>query len=163
MGMDEEGAAVIQAAGANPLYTSWTTGQELAPVKGAKTIATAIQIGAPVSWRKCLRGVHASEGTVEQATDAEILAAKARVDASGVGAEPASCATVAGLKKLVAAGVIQPHERVAGILTGHLLKDPDVVVNYHRGTLDGFDPDAANPPVSARSELSAVLTAMGLG
>ncbi len=152
--------AVIQAAGANPLYTAWTEGGDVVPVRGAKTRATAIQIGDPISWRKSLRGLRASHGTVEQVTDGEILDAKARLDRSGVGAEPASCATVAGLKKLVVAGVVKRDEHVVGILTGHLLKDPDIVVGYHKNTLDGIDPAYPNRPVSSESELEAVLEAM---
>ena len=152
--------AVIQADGANPLYTAWTQGGDVVPVRGAKTRATAIQIGDPISWRKSLRGLHASRGTVEQVSDAEILNAKALLDRSGVGAEPASCATVAGLKKLVAGGVVAPHEHVVGILTGHLLKDPDIVVGYHNDTVDGIDAAYPNRPVSSECELEAVLKAM---
>ncbi len=149
--------AVIQAAGANPLYTAWSQGSdELVPVK-AKTIATAIQIGNPVSFRKSLRGIARLDGVVAQVTDQEILDAKAHVDASGIGAEPASCATVAGVKKLVAAGVIPADANICGVLTGHLLKDPDVVVNYHRSELQGFDSTYANPPVVTDATLQAVL------
>ena len=139
--------AVIQAAGANPLYTAWRSGADVTPVQ-ADTRATAIKIGNPVSWRKSLRGLAATDGVVEQVTDQEILDAKAKVDAAGIGAEPASCATVAGIRKLVAAGVIRPDEHVCGILTGHLLKDPDIVVGYHRGTLPGIESAHANPPIS---------------
>ena len=152
--------AVIQAEGANPLYTAWTQGGDVVPVRGAKTRATAIQIGDPISWRKSLRGLRASRGTVEQVSDGEILDAKALLDRSGVGAEPASCATVAGLKKLVAAGVVGRHEHVVGILTGHLLKDPDIVVGYHNNRLEGIDAAYANRPVSSESELHTVLKAM---
>ncbi|HEX9107196.1 MAG TPA: threonine synthase, partial [Longimicrobiales bacterium] len=114
--------AVIQASGAAPLYQAWRTGADLVPVERAETIATAIRIGNPVSWRKSLRGVRATDGVVEQVTDQEIVDAKAQVDRAGIGAEPGSCATVAGIRKLVAAGVIRRDERVAGILTGNLLK-----------------------------------------
>jgi len=148
--------AVIQAAGANPLYRAWVSGEDVTPVQ-AETVATAIRIGDPVSWRKALRAIDASGGLVEQVTDAEILAAKARVDGAGIGAEPASCATVAGIRKLVAAGTIAPDAHVVGVLTGHLLKDPDIVVEYHRG-----DAEAANPPRTCGATLDAVLEAMGL-
>ena len=110
--------AVVQAAGANPLYTAFTTGADLLPVSPARTRATAIQIGNPVSWRKCLRGLRATNGTVEQVTDGEILEAKARVDGTGIGAEPASCATVAGLRKLVARGVVGRGRPCAGSSPG---------------------------------------------
>jgi threonine synthase len=152
--------AIIQAQGANPLYTAFKTGQGLVAVPNAHTLATAIKIGNPVSWRKAMRAVRGSRGVVEEVTDQEILDAKAKVDAAGIGAEPASCATVAGLRKLVAAGVIQPHEDVCGVLTGHLLKDPDTVLGYHRGTLAGIRSTHANAPVSVAAELGAVLGAM---
>lgn len=138
--------AIVQAEGANPLYVAWRDGVDVEPMQ-AETLATAIRIGAPVSWRKSLRGLRALGGVVEQVTDDEILAAKARVDAAGIGAEPASCATVAGVRKLVAEGVIGKDESVCGILTGHLLKDPDTVVGYHQGTLRGTDAPGANPPI----------------
>ncbi len=151
--------AVIQAAGANPLFTAWTAGNDVVPVK-ADTLASAIKIGAPVSWRKSLRGIAACNGVVAQATDQEILDAKAQVDAAGIGAEPASCATVAGIKMLVKQGVIAHDAHVVGILTGHLLKDPDLVVGYHQGTLKDFDLTYANPPTRISSTLAAVQAAL---
>jgi len=151
--------AVIQAAGAAPLYETFVTGRDLVPVK-AETLATAIRIGDPVSWRKSLRAIRASNGVVERVTDQEILDAKATVDAAGIGAEPASCATVAGLKKLVAAGVVKPHESVVGVLTGHLLKDPDTVVHYHMGTLQGFENTFANRPIKVAATIEAVTKAL---
>jgi threonine synthase len=149
--------AVIQAEGANPLYTAFTRGLPLVPVSGAETLATAIRIGNPVSWRKSLRGIEAMRGVVEQVSDQEIMDAKAHVDAAGIGAEPASCATVAGLRKLVAQGTIAPDENVCGILTGHLLKDPDAVVGYHRGELEGITSNFANAPRSVAANLDAIL------
>jgi threonine synthase len=154
--------AVIQAAGANPLYTAWSTGEPIQAVK-AQTLASAIKIGDPVSWRKSLRGLAATNGVVTQVTDQQILDAKAWVDAAGIGAEPASCATVAGVKRLVEEGVISSSDRVCGILTGHMLKDPDTVVNYHLGKLQGFDSRFANPPVRVEASLDAVLAAIQLG
>jgi len=152
--------AVVQAAGANPLYTAFTEEKDLEPVPKAKTLATAIKIGNPVSWRKSLRGLAATNGVVEQVTDQEIMDAKSHVDGAGIGAEPASCTTVAGAKKLVAAGVIRPDESVCGILTGHLLKDPDAVVGYHRDTLDAIRSNHANAPVQVEATLDAVLKAL---
>lgn len=148
--------AVIQAEGAAPLYEAFTTGRPLQPVE-ARTVATAIRIGRPVSWKKSLRGLRASGGVVEKVSDQEILDAKARVDAAGIGAEPASCATVAGARKLVARGVIGRKESVCGILTGHLLKDPDVVVGYHREELEGIRSTFANRPVRIAADLEAIL------
>ena len=148
--------AVIQASGANPLYTAFQTGEPVRPVT-ADTIATAIRIGDPVSWKKSLRGIAAMNGVVEQVSDQEIMEAKAQVDAAGIGAEPASCATVAGLRKLVASGTIDPGSTVCGILTGHLLKDPDAVVGYHAGTLNGIDSRQANAPVRVSDDLDEIL------
>ena len=141
--------AVIQAEGASPLYEAWTTNADVVPSVRAETVATAIRIGSPVSWRKSLRGVRATDGVVERVSDQEIVDAKAQVDRAGIGAEPASCASVAGIRKLVRAGVIRPAERVCAILTGNLLKDPELVVAYHRGELPGLESSFANPPVQA--------------
>lgn len=149
--------AIVQAEGANPLARAWRSGGDVVPM-AAETIAAAIRIGAPVSWRKALRAVRETDGLVTDVTDAQILAAKAQVDAAGIGAEPASCATVAGIRKLVGEGTIQPGEHVVGILTGHLLKDPDVVVEYHQSGAE-----FANPPVACAAEIGAVLRALGLG
>ena len=147
--------AVVQAAGANPLYTAWTKGVDIEPVK-ADTIATAIKIGNPVSWRKSMRGITALDGVVTEVTDEQILDAKALIDAAGIGAEPASCATVAGIRRLVQEGVIGPQERVVGMLTGNLLKDPDIVVNYHMGELEGIESHRANAPVSAPADIDEI-------
>jgi threonine synthase len=147
--------AVIQASGANPLYQAWKSGQDVTPMR-ADTIATAIKIGAPISWRKSMRGLRALDGVVTEVTDNQIMDAKAQVDAAGIGAEPASCATVAGLKRLMDEGVIEANAHVVGVLTGNLLKDPDVVVGYHTGTLNGIDSDRANAPVSAPADIDAI-------
>lgn len=151
--------AVIQAAGANPLYTAWTQDQDVEPIR-AKTLATAIKIGAPVSWRKSLRGLAACDGVVAQVDDQQILDAKAWVDAAGIGAEPASCATVAGIKRLVDEGIIRRDDRVCGVLTGHVLKDPGIVVDYHLGQLEGIESRHPNAPVSVEATLEAVLEAL---
>jgi len=153
--------AVIQAAGANPFAAAFKAGRPVVPLASAETRATAIRIGDPISWRKSLRGVQASGGTVDEVTDQEILDAKAKLDASGIGAEPASCAAVAGARKLAAAGVIGRGEQVVGILTGHLLKDPEIVVDYHRGTLAGIASNFANALRRSEPHLKAVLAAMG--
>jgi len=123
--------AVIQAAGANPFYKLFQDGcGELEPVK-ARTMATAIQIGNPVSWKKALRVVQETNGLVEELSEVEIMEAKRAVDQSGIGAEPASCCTVGGIKKLVSGGVISKKDTVLGILTGNLLKDPQATLDVH--------------------------------
>ena len=152
--------AVIQAAGAAPLYRAFRDGAELEPEPDPDTLATAIRIGSPVSWRKSLRGIERLNGVVEQATDQEILDAKYHVDAAGIGAEPASCASIAGLRKLVQAGVVAPTDRVVAVLTGNLLKDPDIVVQYHTGKLKGFDAVHANAPVALPADVAAISAAL---
>jgi threonine synthase len=115
--------ASIQASGANPFYTSYKQNFAHYQSVHAKTVATAIKIGDPVSYARARRVIEESNGVVEQVTDEEILAAKAVIDRSGIGCEPASAAAVAGAKKLVAQGVIRHDERVVAVLTGHFLKD----------------------------------------
>src|SRR5271166_663283 len=128
--------SVIQAEGANPLYRTVHEkhGQELVPVE-AETLATAIRIGNPASWKKSLRVLEATGGCVEQVSEAEIAVAKAEIGADGVGCEPASAVTLAGLKKLVKSGFVRPTESVVLILTGHVLKDPEYTIKFHRGDL----------------------------
>ncbi len=147
--------AVVQARGANPLYRMWKNKIPFKPVK-AQTIATAIKIGNPVSWKKSIRGIEWNRGVVEEVTDQEIMDAKAVVDASGIGAEPASCASIAGVRKLVRAGVINKDEKVVAILTGGLLKDPDAAVNYHLGKLKGIKSNYANKPIQIEASMKAV-------
>lgn len=115
--------ASIQAAGANPFYRSFKQNFAQRESVQADTVATAIKIGNPVSYTRARRVIEESNGIVEEVTDAEILEAKVVIDRAGIGCEPASAATLAGARKLVARGVIQRHERVVGVLTGNLLKD----------------------------------------
>ncbi|MBD3344330.1 MAG: threonine synthase [Chitinivibrionales bacterium] len=127
--------AVIQAQGANPLYKSFSTGERtLAPVQ-AQTRATAIKIGNPVSFEKAWYAVDYSSGIVEEVTEEEIAVAKSRIGADGIGSEPASATTVAGCKKLVEKGIVDKSEKAVCILTGHLLKDPDYSVEFHKDEL----------------------------
>ncbi len=128
--------SVIQAEGANPLIRTIreTGGEKLVPVQ-AETMATAIRIGNPASWKKALRVIRESEGTVEQVTEIEIALAKAEIGAEGIGCEPASAVTLAGLKKLVKQGFVKANERVVLILTGHALKDAEFTLKFHRGDL----------------------------
>lgn len=128
--------SIIQAEGANPLYRSMVEhdGETLIPVE-ADTRASAIRIGNPASWRKAVKVLRATGGWVEQVSEAEIALAKAEIGAEGIGCEPASAVTLAGLKKLVAAGKIHATESVVLLLTGHTLKDSDYTIRYHRGDL----------------------------
>jgi len=125
----------IQAAGANTFYQSYQTGfTEFHPIK-AKTIATAINIGNPVSYSRAKAVIQATNGLVAQVTDEEILRAKAIIDRVGIGCEPASAASVAGVRQLVTKGIIHPADRVVSVLTGNLLKDPDAVLLAQRVAL----------------------------
>ena len=128
--------SVIQAEGANPFYRSIREhgGKKLLPMQ-AETLATAIRIGNPASWKKALRVIQATEGTVEQVSEVEIALAKAEIGSDGVGCEPASAVTLAGLKKLVKQGFVKSGESVVLILTGHVLKDPEFTLQFHRGDL----------------------------
>ena len=137
--------SVIQAEGANPLVRTIreTGGEKLIPVH-ADTMATAIRIGNPASWKKALRVIRETGGTVEQVSEVEIASAKAEIGAEGVGCEPASAVTLAGLKKLVEQGFVEPNERVVLVLTGHALKDADFTLRFHRGDLFEGTPHAAD-------------------
>src|SRR5437763_1029264 len=128
--------SIIQAEGANPLVRAVREngGKKLSPMR-ADTMATAIRIGNPASWKKAVRVLEATGGTVEQVSEVEIALAKAEIGADGVGCEPASAVTLAGLKKLVKQGFIKRNESVVLILTGHMLKDPDFTIKFHRGDL----------------------------
>jgi threonine synthase len=128
--------AVIQAEGAAPFYDLFQRGGDFHAVTQPETLATAIRIGDPVSWPKALREVRASEGVVEKVTEQEIADAKAQIGRAGIGCEPASGATLAGIRKLTAAGVIDQGADVVAVLTGNVLKDPDYIYKYHTGKLE---------------------------
>ncbi|HSW51209.1 MAG TPA: threonine synthase [Bryobacteraceae bacterium] len=129
--------AVIQAAGSAPFYdlVQATDRARLNKVDHPETLATAIRIGDPVSWPKALHEVVSSGGAVEKVTEQEIADAKAQIGLCGIGCEPASAATLAGIRKLRAAGVIAADADVVAVLTGNLLKDPDYIYKYHTGQL----------------------------
>lgn len=137
--------AVIQAAGSSPFYeymASLSASGGSAPFVAQghpETLATAIKIGDPVSWPKAQFEIETTRGVVEKADEQEIADAKAVIGASGIGCEPASAATLAGIKKLVAAGVIDRDADVVAVLTGNVLKDPDYIYRYHTGQLTGPD------------------------
>jgi threonine synthase len=128
--------SIIQAEGANPLVRTLREagGKELVRVR-AETMATAIRIGNPASWKKAIRVLQATDGTVEQVSEVEMALAKAEIGADGIGCEPASAVPLAGLKKLLKQGFVQANQTVILILTGHLLKDPEFTLKFHRGDL----------------------------
>ena len=139
--------SIIQAEGANALVRTMreTGGKKLISVN-ADTAASAIRIGNPASWKKAVRVLEATGGAVEQVSEVEIALAKAEIGADGIGCEPASAVTLAGVKKLVKQGFVKPDERSVLILTGHLLKDPEFTLKFHRGDLftgTRYEKDAA--------------------
>jgi threonine synthase len=130
--------SIIQAEGANALVRTIreTNGTRLISVH-AETAASAIRIGTPASWKKAVRILQLTGGTVEQVSEIEIALAKAEIGAEGIGCEPASAVTLAGLKKLARQGFVKLKDTVVLILTGHLLKDPEFTLKFHRGELFG--------------------------
>src|SRR5579883_2738719 len=128
---------VVQAAGANPFFRTIQSGsRELIPVDKPDTEATAIRIGCPANWKKARRVLEWTGGLCESVTDEEIFEAKAALAEDGVGCEPASAATVAGIRKLVRAGKIERHADIIAVLTGHQLKDTDYVIRHRSAAED---------------------------
>jgi threonine synthase len=169
--------SIIQAEGANALVRTMreTGGKHLISVQ-AETHATAIRIGNPASWKKAVRVLQATGGTCEQVSEIEIAQAKAEIGAEGIGCEPASAVTLAGLKKLLKQGFVKPEESVVLVLTGNLLKDPSFTMDFHRGNLfpvagsDGEENGASaalqslrRPPVVLDATLDAVIGALEQG
>ena len=159
--------SVIQAEGANALVRTMreTGGKRLISLQ-PETRATAIRIGNPASWKKAVHVIEATGGACEQVSEIEIGQAKAEIGAEGIGCEPASAVTLAGLKKLVAQKFVKPDEVVILVLTGNLLKDPDYTIEFHRGELfksviDEKTNRALNllrrPPIVLDATLDAVL------
>ena len=162
--------SVIQAEGANALVRTLreAAGKRLISVH-AETRATAIRIGNPASWKKAAHVLEETEGACEQVTEVEIAQAKAEIGAEGIGCEPASAVTLAGLKKLLKQGFVKPNETVVLVLTGNLLKDPDFTMEFHRGDLfkDTRDEPASaalnnlrRPPIVLDAKLEAVIQAL---
>jgi threonine synthase len=140
----------IQAKGSSPVVRAIREGlSEVLPEKQPETVATAIRIGAPVNAEKALTAIRQTGGTAEWVTDDEILAMqKALAQKEGIGVEPASAASVAGVRKLADAGVIDPSERIVCVVTGHLLKDPETVIKQ------------CNPPTEIDADLQSLLSAL---
>jgi threonine synthase len=120
--------AAVQSSTANPFFLSYQKDFKTRIKVKAETIATAIRIGDPVSFEKAKEAILATRGVVAQVTDEELLLAKRQIDRAGLGCEPASACSLAGVKSLREQGVIQAREQVVCVLTGHLLKDPDAVL-----------------------------------
>ncbi len=143
--------ASIQATGANPFYRSFRSGFRRRFRVKPETVATAIRIGDPASYDRAVAAIRETRGVVTAVSDRAILEAKAAVDAAGIGCEPASAASVAGARQLVERGVIKAGQSVVAILTGHMLKDAQTVIDYHRGRGRG-----ANPPMEIAGRVAEV-------
>jgi threonine synthase len=159
--------SVIQAEGANALVRTLreAAGRRLVSV-AAETRATAIRIGNPASWKKAAHVLEATRGACEQVSEMEIAQAKAEIGAEGIGCEPASAVTLAGLKKLIQQGFVKQDETVVLVLTGNLLKDPDFTIDFHRGDMfkggagAGISPEVdalRHPPLVLDATLDAVI------
>jgi len=157
--------SVIQAEGANALVRTIreSGGKSLVAVQ-AETRATAIRIGNPASWKKAVHVLEATGGACEQVSEVEIAQAKAEIGAEGIGCEPASAVTLAGLKKLLTQGFVKRNESVVLVLTGNLLKDPDFTIDFHRGELLKENESARTsldrlrrPPIVLDASLEAVM------
>jgi len=156
--------SVIQAEGANALVRTLREagGKHLVSVS-PETRATAIRIGNPASWKKAAHVLEATGGACEQVSEVEIARAKAEIGAEGMGCEPASAVTLAGLKKLVQTGFVKADETVVLVLTGNLLKDPDFTIEFHRGDMFRGSEEGAelaalrHPPIVLDATLDAVM------
>jgi threonine synthase len=160
--------AVIQAAGSAPFYDLMQSPDrsKLPKVERPETLATAIRIGDPVSWPKALHEVSSSNGVVEKVTEQEIADAKAQIGLCGIGCEPASAATLAGIRKLRSAGVISQDADVVAVLTGNLLKDPDYIYRYHTNQLKAPSGEMirstfGNAPVVVPNDADAIARLLG--
>ena len=151
--------AAVQAEGAAPFAHSFREGFARPHRVAPHTVATAINIGNPVSYARAVRAIRETNGVVTTVSDAEILEAKAVVDGAGLGCEPASAAAVAGTRRLIGEGVIDADARVVAVLTGHVLKDPEAVTRYHQELEP--PPPRANRPVEIEARLEAVERALG--
>ena len=156
--------SVIQAEGANALVRTLreADGKHLVSVS-PETRATAIRIGNPASWKKAAHVLEATGGACEQVSEVEIARAKAEIGAEGIGCEPASAVTLAGLKKLVQQGFVKADETVVLVLTGNLLKDPDFTIEFHRGEMFRGSQESSeltalrHPPIVLDATLDAVM------
>ena len=136
--------AAVQAAGAAPFARSFEEGFARRFAVKAETVATAIRIGDPASYERAVTAIRETNGIVRSVSDPELLEAKAAIDAAGVGCEPASAASLAGLRQMVRDGTVRPGEKIVAILTGHILKDPGLLLRYHQ-EMDPLPPGANRP------------------
>jgi threonine synthase len=151
---------VAQAAAANPLYTAFKNGWHFEPMTAKPTIASAIQIGNPVSVHKAIRTLQRFNGIVEQATESELADAAARADRTGMFNCPHTGVALAALEKLAERGEIASTDRTIVISTANGLKFSEFKVAYHTGTLAGVQARHANPPVELPNDYDAVRRAV---
>jgi len=153
--------ACAQAVNANPLYQSYQTGfKEFKPVKAKKTLASAIQIGNPVSYERAVKTLAAFDGIVEQVTEDELANAAARADRTGMYSCPHTGVALGVLFKMVERGEIKRDDSVIVISTAHGLKFTDFKVGYHEGTLADVVSQHKNPPVELPADYDAVQRAI---
>jgi threonine synthase len=146
-----------QAQQANPLYRAYLKNFEsFEPIVAGSTLATAIQIGNPVSFAKAVKGLRATNGIVDQATEAELANATAQVDRFGFFNDPQTGVALAVTMKLAKTGVIQKGSRVVIISTAHGLKFVDFKLRFHQGQLQGGDSSLRNLPIEVSSNIDAV-------
>jgi threonine synthase len=150
--------AAVQAAGAAPFAHAFIEDFVRIQHVEPQTVATAIRIGAPASWDRAVRAIRETNGVAIAVTDDEILEAKAVIDAAGIGCEPASAASVAGVRQLTRNGAIRESDSVIAVLTGHMLKDPGIISTYHQQTEPR--PTYANRPVEIDADLREVERAL---
>ena len=151
---------VAQAAAANPLYLAYKNNWDFHPIAAKPTLASAIQIGNPVSVKKAIRTLQKYDGIVEQATESELADAAARADRTGMFNCPHTGVALAALIKLRERQQIGPRERVVVISTANGLKFTDFKVGYHSGTLAGVESKLANKPVDLPNDYDAVRRAV---
>ena len=146
----------VQAEGASPFYRYFESGFDHYEPMTPHTIASAINIGAPASVDRARRTIQNTGGIVTMVTDEELLDAKATIDAAGIGCEPASATSLAGIRKLIAAGDIAADATVVGVLTGNVLKDTDNIIKYHMDDVDGSPRPRANRPIRIDATMDAM-------
>jgi len=153
--------ACAQSEKANPLYLSYLTDfQEYWPIKAQKTLASAIQIGDPVSYERAVKVLKQFEGVVEQVSEDELANAAARADRTGMYCCPHTGVALAVLFKLIDQGLIQPGHRVVVISTAHGLKFTNFKVGYHEDSLPEVTARYRNPPLELPADLRAVQEAL---
>jgi len=149
--------AVAQAENANPLYlASLKNFESFVPVQAKKTLASAIQIGNPVSYKRAVKVLQTFDGVVDQASESELADEAGRADRTGMFNCPHTGVALAVLRKLVERKIIRSNQRVVVISTAHGLKFADQKTAYHLGQIEGVPSTYANRPVEIAADLHVV-------